>query len=87
MRADQANGLGAILAELHEDGLAKQVAAKEHAVADLLFVEVAGQIGVAEGRAGLHAQHEPKPRGIGPATGVVPREAGGEVEGFAGLRG
>jgi len=78
--ADQADGVGAVFAELHEHRLAKQVAAKEHAVADLLFVERAGKIGVAEGRAGFHPKHETEPGGIDLATGRVPLEAVREAE-------
>ena len=39
------NGLGAILAQSHEDGLTKQIASKEHPVADLVLVVMATEIG------------------------------------------
>lgn len=78
--ADQAGRVRSIFAELHEDGLAEQVSAEEHAVADLLLVQVAGKIGVAEGRRGLHPEHEAEPRCVGLAAGRVPFEAVSEAD-------
>ena len=46
---NQADGLGAVFAHLHEDGLPEEIAAKEHAVADLFGVQVVSQSSMGEG--------------------------------------
>lgn len=73
--ADDAEGLRTVFPQLHEHGLAKEVAAKEHAVADFFLVEVPGEVGVAEGCGGFDTEHEAKPRGVGLAASGVPSEA------------
>ena len=58
---NQADGLGAVFAHLHEDGLPKEIASEEHAVADLFFIQVVGQRTMGEGCGGLDADHEAEP--------------------------
>ena len=58
---NQANGLGAVFAHLHEDGLPEKIAAEKHAVADLFFIQVVGQRTMSEGSGGLDADHEAEP--------------------------
>jgi hypothetical protein len=72
----QADGLGAVFAHLHEDGLPEEIAAKEHAVADLFGVQVVSQSSMGEGRGRLDSNHETKPRAVGAAAGGVPGEGG-----------
>ena len=72
----QADGLGAVFAHLHEDGLSEEIAAKEHTVANLFFIQVESQGAMGEGRGRLDSNHETKPRAVGAATGGVPREVG-----------
>ena len=69
---NQADGLGAVFAHLHKDGLPEEIAAEEHAVADLFFIQVVGQRTMSEGSGGLDADHETEPRAIGAAAGGVP---------------
>ena len=57
----QADGLGAVFAHLHEDGLPEEIAAEEHAVADLFFIQVVCQRTMGEGSGGLDADHEAEP--------------------------
>lgn len=78
--ADHAEGVGAVFLELHEDGLAKKVTAEKHTVSDFLFVEVAGEVGVAEAGGGFDTEHEAEPRGVSAATGGIPGERIGEGE-------
>ena len=58
---NQADGLGAVFAHLHEDGLPEEIAAEEHAVADFFFIQVVGQSTMREGSGGLDADHEAEP--------------------------
>jgi len=69
--------------------LAEEVAAEEHAVADLFFVEMTGEAGAREGAAGADEEHEAEPGGGASRAGfALPLEAagspgpgvGGEVE-------
>ena len=76
MGTNQADGLGAVFAHLHKDGLPEQIAAEEHAVADLFLIQVLRQSTMREGSGGLDADHEPKPRAVGAAAGGVPGEIG-----------
>ena len=41
--ADDAEGAGPVLSELHHDRLAQQIAAEEHPVADFIVVQMPGQ--------------------------------------------
>jgi hypothetical protein len=66
---DQADRLRAVFAHLHEDGLPKQVAAEEHTIANLFFIQVVRQGAMGEGSRGLDADHETEPRAVGAATG------------------
>ena len=66
---NQADGLGAVFAHLHEDGLPEEIAAKEHAVTNLFFIQVVRQGAMGEGSRGLDADHETEPRAVGAATG------------------
>lgn len=70
-----AKGIGTIFSELNEDRLTEEITPEEHTIANLIGVQVAGQIGVAERRGGLYPQHKTEPRGIGAATGRIPGEA------------
>jgi len=72
----QADGLGAVFAHLHEDGLSEEIASEEHAVADLFVIQVVSQGAMGEGRGRLDSNHETKPRAVGAATGGVPGEVG-----------
>ena len=72
MGTNQADGLGAVFAHLHEDGLSEEIAAEKHAVADLFFIQVVRQSTMREGSGGLDADHETEPRAIGAATGGIP---------------
>lgn len=58
---NQADGFRAVSAHLHEDGLPKQIAAEEHAVADLFGIQVVCQRTMGEGSGGLDADHEAEP--------------------------
>jgi len=58
---NQANGLGAVFAHLHEDGLPEEIATEEHTVADLFFIQVVSQRTMGEGSGGLDANHEAEP--------------------------
>ena len=69
---NQADGLGAVFAHLHEDGLPKEIAAEEHAVADLFFIQVVRQRTMGEGSGGFDADHETEPRAVGAAASGVP---------------
>lgn len=57
----QADGLGAVFAHLNKDGLPEQVAAEEHAVADLFFIQMVRQRTMGEGCGRLDADHEAEP--------------------------
>ncbi len=70
--ADGAEGLRIRFAQFDEGGLPYQVAAEEHAVADLLLVEVPRERRAGEGRAGTHEQHEAEPTAIRAASARVP---------------
>lgn len=65
-------GLWAVLAQLDENRLTQEVSAEKHAVADLVGVEVTGEVGVAEWGRGFDAQHEAEPGASGPTLSVVP---------------
>ncbi len=71
---DQADGLGAVFAHLHEDGLPEEIAAKEHAIADLFGIQVVSKVAVRKRCCGFDADHEAKPRAIGAAASGVPGE-------------
>ena len=58
---NQADGLGALFAHLHEDGLPEEIASEEHAVADLFFIQVVCQRTMGEVSGGLDADHEAEP--------------------------
>ena len=73
---NQADGLGAVFAHLHEDGLPKEIAAEEHAVADLFFIQVVRQRTMGEGSGGFDADHETEPRAVGAAVSRVPGKVG-----------
>ena len=73
---NQADGLGAVFAHLHKDGLPEEIAAEEHAVADLFLIQVLRQSTMREGSGGLDADHETKPRAVGAATSGIPGEIG-----------
>lgn len=80
--AKDAEGLGIVLFQLDHDGLAKEIAAEQHAVADFLFVEMPGEFDLGEGPAGLDPQHETEPGANGAMARGVPgktilRPAGG----------
>lgn len=66
---NQADGLGAVFAHLHEDGLPEEIASEKHTVADLFFIQVVRQGAMGEGSGGLDANHETEPRAISAATG------------------
>jgi len=70
--SDDAERFGAIFLQLHEGGLTDEVSAEEHAVADLLFIEVAGQLCVIEWGVAFDAQEEAKPGAGGAAAAGVP---------------
>jgi len=59
--ANHAEGFGAVAAELDEGGLAEEVAAEEHPVADFIIIEVTGEIGMGEGGGWFDAEHEAEP--------------------------
>lgn len=73
--AHDPEGLRTVPFQLHERGLAQQVAAEKHPVADLLFVEVLGQLRVRERRRRFHPEHEAEPGTVGAAAGGVPGES------------
>ena len=60
-KIEGADRAGPVFLNLHKGGLAEEVAAEEHAVADLVVVEVTGEGGFREGRIGLDQQHEAEP--------------------------
>lgn len=62
--ACDAERVGIVFFELDEGGLAEEVAAEEHAVADLLFVEMGGQVTDSERGVGFHPDHEAEPRAV-----------------------
>jgi hypothetical protein len=53
--AYHAEGFGVITFQLNKNGLAKEVSAEEHAVADFVLVEVPRQVGVGEWGIFFHA--------------------------------
>jgi hypothetical protein len=59
---------------LDKSGLAEEVASEEHAVADLLFVEMSGEFTDGERGGWLHADHESEPGAVGLALRGVPTE-------------
>ena len=69
---NQADGLGAVFAHLHEDGLPEEITSEEHAVADLFFIQVVRQRTMGEGSGGFDADHETEPRAVGAAASGVP---------------
>ena len=73
---NQAYTLGTVFAHLHENGLPEEIAPKEHAVADLFFIQVERQCSMTERSGGLDADHEAEPRAVGAAGGGVPGEIG-----------
>ena len=73
---NQAYTLGTVFAHLHKNGLPEEIAAKEHAVADLFFIQVERQCSMTEGSGGLDTNHEAEPRAVRAATGGVPGEVG-----------
>ena len=71
---NQADGLGAVFAHLHEDGLSEEIAAEEHTVADLFGIQVVSKVAVRKRRLGFDSNHEAEPRAVGAAAGGVPGE-------------
>ena len=69
-----AHAIGAIFFQLYEGGLSYEVAAKEHAVTDLIFIKVTNEFRAGEGSAILESDLKAKPRTIRTTTGVVPGE-------------
>ncbi len=63
------HGRRVVATELHEGGLAHEIAAEEHAVADFVFIEVADEISAGERRGFLHRDFETEPGTIGAAAG------------------
>ena len=63
-----------IFPELNEHGLPEQVAAEEHAVADLVVVEVLAELTVGEGGCGADSDHEAEPGAVGAVAAGVPGE-------------
>ena len=57
---------------MHHDGLAQQIAAEKHPVADFIIVKMPGERDFRERPAGLDAQHETEPRANRAMPGVVP---------------
>lgn len=73
--SDDTQGFRPILAQLHKGWLAKQIAAKQHAVADAVTVELLGKFGAAEGSVGTHRDLETEPGTVGAAAAGIPGEA------------
>lgn len=71
-----AHAIRAIFFQLHESGLSYEVAAKEHAVADLILIEVTNEFRAVEGSAVFESNLKTEPRTIRTTASVVPREAG-----------
>ena len=69
---NQADGLGAVFSHLNEYGLPEEIAAKEHAVANLFGIQVVRQVTMGEGSGGFDADHEAEPRAVGAAASGVP---------------
>ena len=80
-----AHRVGAVPSELNEGGLADEVAAEQHAIADFVLVQMADEIGPGEGSAFLDGDFESEPRAVGAAVGGVPRKMGIEIHGITGV--
>ena len=63
---------GIVAAELYESRLADQIAAEQHAVADLVGIEVGGQLGAGERRIFLDSDFKSKPGTRCAAARVIP---------------
>lgn len=59
--AERAEGGRPVLAELYEDGLLEQIAAEEHAIADLPAIEMSAEVGMGEWCARPDPEHESEP--------------------------
>ena len=68
------HAIWSIFFQLHEGGLSYEVAAKEHTVTNLIFIEVTNKLRAGEGSAILESDLEAKPRTVGATTSVVPGE-------------
>ncbi len=77
--------MGVVALELDEGGLADEVAPKEHAVANLMLIQMGSEVGTGEGGTWFDGDFEAEPRTIGAAAGGVPREIGIRTAG--GVRG
>ena len=58
---NQADGFRAVSPHLDENGLPEQVAAEEHAVAYLFFIQVVSKVAMSKRRCGFDADHETEP--------------------------
>jgi hypothetical protein len=67
--------LRSILTQLHEGGLPQQFAAEKQTVADLMAVQLLGQLDAAEGVARFHSNIEAELGAVGAASRAIPREA------------
>ena len=63
--------------ELDKGGLADEVAAEEHAVADFVSIEFLGKFGAREWRGFFDRDFKAEPRAVTATTAGVPSERGG----------
>lgn len=73
--AHDAEGTGVFCPQVREGRLADEVASEKGAVADLVFVEVAGEGKAAERSRRFHHEHEGEPGRVGAVAGRVPSES------------
>ena len=65
----------AIFLQLHKGGLAEEVTAEEHAIANFVLIEVASKGSCGEGGLGFDQEHKSKPGAIGAVARLVPNKA------------